>query len=169
LWVLKVAVFTAERASRKVMALDLCNCTTINRFDHRIARSHQIFKKQILYLSGRASFEPGIEPRPRFDSGGWARICQDSLGPGLPGRSPNVRCLSQFPSAKPKTGDPPDCHLRTPPICSGHVQGRHVEFENGFHFLALGMVLLSDPDDLPHSPHIEPTPFHFGIDVTNIV
>ena len=59
--------------------------------------------------------------------------------------------------------------MRTAPLCSVHIQGRHVEFENGFHFLSLGMVLLSDPHDLPHGPHVETPPLHFGIDVANIL
>jgi hypothetical protein len=50
-----------------------------------------------------------------------------------------------------------------------HIQGRHVEFENGFHFLAFGMVLLPDLDDLAHGPHIEPAALHFRVDFANIV
>jgi len=57
-----------------------------------------------------------------------------------------------------KNRNPADSNTRIALHCSVHVQGRHVEFENGFHFLALD-VLLSDPHDLPYSRTSKPRPF----------
>src|SRR5580704_2398588 len=50
-----------------------------------------------------------------------------------------------------------------------HIQGGHVEFENGLHLLAFGMVLLPDLDELAHGPHREPATFHLRVDFANIV
>ena len=49
-----------------------------------------------------------------------------------------------------------------------HAEGLHVELQDGFFLLPLGMVLLAQGDDLAQGLHVEAGAFGFGIDVLDI-
>jgi hypothetical protein len=94
--VLKLPAFVAERAFLKVMALDLCNGKIIIRFDHRIARSHEITRSK-LSATRRAKFQTTGTPKPPAHHAGIGPAWKHSSAQSSASATPSLAGLSLRP------------------------------------------------------------------------